>query len=221
MVFNETGLPGGSIWTVRLDKAEYSSTYSSITYTEPNGSYSYSIGSVQGFGPNPSNGTLLVKGSPFFVAVSFARVYEITFTDGALPRGTNWSVTLTGVASSVILTAPEAGGPSSLTRWSDDGSVIQFYLSNGNYSYSAYAPSYSTIEGTLEVHGPGTVALAFSTGSPASSTLPILDYAGIGVVVVAAAVVVALVFIRPRRNGPNVSKTSVKPSEEEDLGTSP
>ncbi|MEM4090916.1 MAG: hypothetical protein QXQ46_09295, partial [Thermoplasmatales archaeon] len=47
--FTETGLPSGAAWNVTLNGVKQSSSTSSITFSEPNGSYSYTVGIYQGY----------------------------------------------------------------------------------------------------------------------------------------------------------------------------
>jgi PKD repeat protein len=204
VTFTETGLPSGTSWSVTLGGTLASSTTSTLQFAEANGSYAYSIGVVTGYGTNPSNGTLTVIGAPLSIAVAFEKVYALTFTETALPTGTNWSVTLTGSASSVILITPLGSGLATLTRWSDGASTIQFYVSNGTYSYSCSASGYSSSTGSLTVNGqspaPATVGLTSSSSS--SSGFPTLDYVIIGVVVVVVAIGVGVVLMRRRGRAP-------------------
>ncbi len=203
VTFTESGLPSGTSWTVTLKGSPQTSATSTVTFTEPNGTYSYSVGPTSGYGPNPSNGTLTVSGATVSIPVTYSKVFAVTFTETALPSGTNWSVTLTGKASAIILVASLASTPGTLTRWSDGASTIRFYVSNGTYSYSSAAPGYSGNAGGLTVNGqsPAPATVGFTASSSSSSGIPILDYAIIGVVVVVVAVGVVVALLRRRGSG--------------------
>jgi len=136
--FNETGLPAGESWSVTLNGTFKSSTNPTIIFREPNGSYSFSIGGINGFTISPKSNTINVSGTSVSEIISFTpippSVYEITFTESGLPKGTNWSVTFNGT-----------------TKYSTLNS-ISFYAKNGTYYYSikmisgySVNPSYGSI----------------------------------------------------------------------------
>ena len=60
--FTEGGLPAGLNWTVTLGSVSHSSAGPSLLFYEPNGTYSYSIGSVGGYVPTQAMGNLTVHG---------------------------------------------------------------------------------------------------------------------------------------------------------------
>jgi hypothetical protein len=210
VTFTETGLPSGTSWGLTVDGIQHTSTTMNVTFNEANGTYSYSVGSASGYGPSPSNGTFLVRGAPVSVPVAFEKVYLLIFTETVFPVGTNWSVTLIGSSSAVVLVARLGSG--SLTRWSDDASTIRFYASNGTYSYSSYAPGRSNTSGSVSVNGqsPAPVSLGSGPSSSSTSGVPILDYLIIGVVVVV--VVIGAVLLLTRRRGKNPPAPVVSPS---------
>ena len=121
VTFTETGLPSGTAWSVTLNGSTLSST-SSITFTELNGTYSYTIGPVSGYESSPSLGAVLVTGYPISVSVAFskeiAKNYTVTFTETGLPSGALWNVTLNG------------------TSRNSSSSSIQFSRPNGTYYFS-------------------------------------------------------------------------------------
>jgi hypothetical protein len=121
VTFSETGLPTGTGWSVTLDGSSLSSASSTITFTEPNGSYSYTVGPVSGYELNPSSGTAIVNGSNEDLEVTFVAVaasHAVTFEETGLPSGTTWSVTLNGVTKSASTNA------------------INFPQPNGTYAYT-------------------------------------------------------------------------------------
>jgi len=100
--FTETGLPIGTQWSVTLNGTTKSSTTNTITFSEPNGTYSYRITTVnKSYIPVPSSGTFTVNGEPVNVSIIFKfQVNTITFIENGLLPGTNWSVTFNGVTNS-------------------------------------------------------------------------------------------------------------------------
>jgi YVTN family beta-propeller protein len=69
--FAETGLPLGNPWSVMLSGVTESSSSSSITFTEPNGTYSLLVGDVNGYSASPASGSINVSGSGATQSVVF------------------------------------------------------------------------------------------------------------------------------------------------------
>jgi thermopsin len=63
VTFTETGLPAGTSWSVSLNGTTSSSTSSSITFTERNGTYAYLISVPAGYSTSPTSGSILVSGT--------------------------------------------------------------------------------------------------------------------------------------------------------------
>ena len=122
LVFTETGLPSETTWSVALNGASQSSTGSSITVAEPNGTYSFTVGSVSGYTERPSSGSVAVNGAAVSETISFTPTttpkYTVTFTEIGLTSGTSWSVTVGRATES-------SATPS-----------IVFGLVNGSYAYT-------------------------------------------------------------------------------------
>jgi len=78
--FIETGLPPGTTWSVVLNAVSGANQSGSISFLEPNGTYSFTIGSVPGYQPSPTSGNLTVHGSEVSVQVSF--VHQTSFFGG-------------------------------------------------------------------------------------------------------------------------------------------
>jgi len=80
VTFTETGLPPGATWSVTLGGAVQSAS-GQITFSEPNGSFQFSVASVQAYTPFPASGPVLVNGTP--------QSFSIFFTSGnPKPLGT-------------------------------------------------------------------------------------------------------------------------------------
>ncbi|MGC8688950.1 MAG: S53 family peptidase, partial [Thermoplasmata archaeon] len=71
VTFTESGLPSGTSWSVTLAGSTKSSTTNTITFSEPNGSYSFSVGAVTGYTASPSSGTITVNGANVNQAITF------------------------------------------------------------------------------------------------------------------------------------------------------
>jgi hypothetical protein len=217
VTFTETGLPSGTSWSVTVNGTTRPSTTDAVTFAEANGNYVYSIGVPTGYGLGPSTETFTVSSAPLSIPVSFEMVYAVTFTETTLPPGTNWSVTLTGSAPSIILVIPLGSSSVTLTRWSDGASTIRFYVSNGSYSYTSSASGYSSHSGSFTVNGqsPVPATVGFTSTSSASSSPPFLDYVIVGVVAVVVAIGLVVVVQRRRGTGPSGPK---RPPSQPGLG---
>jgi hypothetical protein len=156
--FIETGLPSGTLWTVRvhgngtgqlgsLENQELTSYTTSMNFTLPNGTYHYWVAPVPGsfFTNGSSKGMFVVSGgppSPLHVTFTSPPLYTVTFTETGLPVGTNWSVRVGGW-----------GGVPIYETLSSTTSNILFQLPNGTYHFSI------------------GLVLGFNTPTPASGSL--------------------------------------------------
>ena len=159
--FVETGLPAVTAWSVMLATAVTgAASGSSITFTEANGSYAYTVSTMAGYVSNPSSGTLVVNGANKTVPVSFtpshATFYPVTFTENGLPSGDTWSVSMNGVENS------------------SSGSSIGFSVGNGNYTFSVAGPTGSVPDPTggkvVVLGGSQSVSVSFAA-PPAPKTI--------------------------------------------------
>ncbi len=225
VTFTETGLPAGSSWSVTLNGATQSTTTSGTTFTEPDGTYTYTTRALIAYPPIPSSGTVMVNGAGVTQAITFYEVFPLKFDEPGLPADANWSVTLTGTSPGIITVA--VSDDSSLTLWSDGASSVQFNVSNGTYSYTSSASGYTGSASSVIVDGasPPPVSLTFtanaSTGpanSSAASGLPILDWVLIGAVVIVVAVAAAVLLMRRK---PRVPPSPVAPATEPVRGAPP
>ena len=150
VTFSESGLPTGASWSVTLNGTSVSSSLFSMVFSEPNGTYSYSIGQVSGYSSSPSSGSVTVSGSNVDVAIAFTpttkSTYSVTFTETGLPSGTSWSVTLNGSTQSSAT------------------SSIVFDEPNGTYSYFIESvPGWSSTPtaGTVTLNGKESIEITF------------------------------------------------------------
>ena len=137
--FNETGLPSGTMWSMTFNGVKSTSQGSSIIFMAMNATYSYSVGSVHGYVPSSSSGSITVDGSNVYSTVSFrsAAQYLVVFDENGLASGTSWSVTMNN------------------NTQVSDGSQIIFQVVNGNYNYYTSASGYISTpsSGTVKVDG--------------------------------------------------------------------
>jgi hypothetical protein len=211
LVFSESGLPTGTNWSVTVGTTSHTSTGSTISFTEVNGTCSYSVGAVTGYTVTPSSGSVTVNGAAKTVSITFVKAssgatYAVTFTETGLPTGTNWSVTLNG------------------TSKSSTTSTITFQETNGSYAFSlpqvsCYVGSCkggtafiaSPSSGTVKVDGvAASQSITFTSSTANGKTnqttgivgLPGYDgYILVGVIAAAAAAGAVILLLR-RRNPP-------------------
>ncbi|MGC8515213.1 MAG: hypothetical protein ACP5OC_03650, partial [Thermoplasmata archaeon] len=153
VTFVESGLPTASStgaypseWNVNLSGVVKYSNTSTITYLEPNGTYSYSISSSGSYIPFPAASKVTVNGSDQSVRVAFIKnLFEVTFSESGLPLspiGIEWSVTLKNSSLNIILTE------------NSFAPTLVMTVPDGLYSYSVTSPStyYASPEsGTVNV----------------------------------------------------------------------
>jgi len=109
--FNETGLPSGYRWNVTLGSGGATSTGSSIEFTEPQGSYRFTVqGPVVHSGsriitwyPSPASGTVTLSGSAVTEDVSFTEKANVIVGDQAPFASPRLLVTLIGSPSVLVL----------------------------------------------------------------------------------------------------------------------
>jgi hypothetical protein len=122
--------------------------------------------------------------------------YQVTFTESVLPAGSNWNVTVLGVA------------------WNSMGTSLVVFVANGSYTYiarSEAAPGNWSADGSFDVSGrPVTVAVPLvspsipAAGTSAAATGLALDWLlpVLGVVLFAVVAVVAVLGMARRARGP-------------------
>jgi YVTN family beta-propeller protein len=101
VTFHESGLPAGSAWSINISGPTSTSTTSTLTWPEANGTYSYGVVPPSGFGAVPPNGSFTVTGDGVRVNLSFfstlVPLYGLWFNESGLPLGIAWSVEINGV----------------------------------------------------------------------------------------------------------------------------
>lgn len=141
VTFKQTGLPRGGmphnqwLWSVNLSNGQSiqnaGGSYSGVHYWnwtqfgELNGSYSFSIGTVNAYTPYPSSGNFTVNGSSINISVTFNPPpgYQVNFTEVGIPTEgiVYWQVTVDNLTMSP----------------GTNFTHLTFYLPRGNYTYRA------------------------------------------------------------------------------------
>ncbi len=144
VTFTESGLTLPTSWSVTLGGSATASSTAQVAFSEPNGSYAYSIGSIPGYSIAPAAATIAVEGRPVGVAITFAvaagPTYPVTFTESGLSAGTAWSVTLGGSAATSV------------------GGTVTFDAANGTIPYNlSNVPGWraNAYAGSVQIAGAG------------------------------------------------------------------
>ncbi|MGC8620249.1 MAG: InlB B-repeat-containing protein, partial [Thermoplasmata archaeon] len=147
IIFKESGLPSGTQWSVTLNGVIHNSTTNMIIFSEPNGSYSYTITTpINGstgirYVTLIPSGTTIVNGANATIDVSYETQYYLT-----------------------MLASPENGGSVSPTGgWYNAGSSVTINaIPNSNYEFVSWTGtgtgSYSgtSTQVTITMNGPIT-----------------------------------------------------------------
>lgn len=102
VTFSETGLPSGMLWLVTLNGTPESSTLRSLNFTEPNGAYPYTVGTVPGYNETPSSGTVTVNAGPTGVSVSFTKGPITPASKGSSIPLWEYAIVVAVIAAAVI-----------------------------------------------------------------------------------------------------------------------
>ncbi len=120
--FDENGLPSGSNWSVSVNGTAYRSNSSTLSLSEPNGTFSFSVTPPTGYVAAPAAGSFIVSGGPVLVSIAFNATptldFATTFTETGLPAGTQWSVALNNSSSGTTSTS------------------VAFWETNGSYQFT-------------------------------------------------------------------------------------
>ncbi len=137
VTFTESNLPSGSAWYVNISNGMKSGsiTGSSYSFSLINGSYSYTISTVNRI-YHANSGLFQVKGESLSERITFSKVlYTVTFTESNLPAETSWTLVFNGNSYTLTNTS------------------YTFHVINGSYSYHATSTDYMNISGSVLVKG--------------------------------------------------------------------
>ncbi len=70
--FVQSGLPVGTVWSVVLGSTAGYTDNSTLAFSEPNGSFRFSVGTVSGYHANRTNGTVTLASSGWVVQLAFS-----------------------------------------------------------------------------------------------------------------------------------------------------
>jgi YVTN family beta-propeller protein len=196
VTFDESGLPGGTTWSIDLAGTTNHSLTPIIGFVESNGPYGFTVGPVPGFTSSPSSGTITVSGAP--------QAEEITFTLAIAPLTASLVAdpdNLTIGASTVLTTTTEGGTPPfsyvyiGLPPGCKTSNLSALPCSPTGVGTFAVTVAVTDSAGT-QATGYATVRVQGSTSSP--SGLTPADWTAVAVVILGALIGV-LYFMTSRR----------------------
>ncbi len=155
---HEVGIPAGTAtWGIQLGSVGFTTSATSFSIGEPNGTYAFTTICPSSYSVNVSSGTFTISGGGEALWLGFSPVtFNVTFSESGLPSGTVWTITASGPAGSI---AGSSSGPN-----------LTLSLLNGTYSYTGASTdsSYATPGGSFEVSGEAeTISVVFALGGTA------------------------------------------------------
>ena len=202
VTFTESGLSSGTSWSVTLNGLTETSTNGTITFNEPNGTYSYVISGISGYRANTYSGTINVNGNSVSNSISWTiATYSITLMENGIPTGTAWSATLTGTTFN---------GQSVNVTSSSTTDTITFNEPNGSYSYIIHLPS-----GYQSNNAKGPVNVSGNSETATFTAQQTMNYLLVGIIAVIVIILVALgvTFLMRSKNKQKVMKQKEPPKE--------
>ncbi len=118
VTFTESGLPSGTNWSVTLNGSQMSSTGTTVVFTEPNGIYPFTAGSVAGYTAKPVSGSVTVSGA----AAGEGIAYASSGTAGRLSYSQAWTELSSDLSSSEKVVF--AGGGSETVAYSNSSAPV-------------------------------------------------------------------------------------------------
>jgi len=203
VALTETGLPLGTVWSATLGGSAESSTQPTLAFSEPNGSFPFTISGIAGWSATTYGGTLRVAGSPTGLVIAWSpAAYPVTFSHTGLPAGTNWSVSLAGVlmfstGEAISFTEPNGSYlfkpgpvPGWTTLFSGQTIVVNGSAVNETVAWSqiVYPVTFTEsglpsgtpwsvrLNGTVETSGTGSIAFREPNGTYPYAVEHVLDY---------------------------------------------
>lgn len=138
VTFIENGLSAGTLWSINLSGKVYSSLTSQISVSLKNGTYGFTLTSVNGFSGFPSIGNITVAGKQLNVSVYFVQkqggVLTLSSQDGSnlLSSGLFWSGQISSSGNIFMLS-----GGNGLFTIGDNGNAVKT-IENGNNGYYSF-----------------------------------------------------------------------------------
>ena len=142
--------PTNLTWSVTVGNVTKSTSGTSISFTETNGVYAYTIGTPSGFAVTSSvpASPVTIEGANLTVNVTFSPILSITFQESGLARGTTWCVTLVNTTECSTSSQVVFGGLTSGTYGFSVGSVSGYTVRPASGSVTLMSQS-ATVQVTF------------------------------------------------------------------------
>ena len=102
ITFTATGLPSGTYWSLTFDGKMYDSYGNMISYSVPNGTYSYTIGNISGYSASKPSGIITVNGDNLTVSLSFRPIPRADHSPGSSASAFSHIVFYIVIAAAVV-----------------------------------------------------------------------------------------------------------------------
>lgn len=196
VTFTAAGAISGTSWSVTLNGVPKTTSGTTVEFTEPDGTYAFSVGGATGYTATPSAGSVTVAGSAATQSIAFsstsgAATFAVTFTESGLVAGTNWSMTVSGVT--------ETSATTTLVFTEINGSNAYSVATTSGYTVS---PSSGNVMVSGSTAGP---AITFTStgggggGGGSSAGTPTWEWVALGLVVIGAIVAIGAGIVIARR----------------------
>lgn len=178
VAFHEENLPPGTVWYVNLSNGQsFSSTTSTISFNEPNGTYTFTATNLSDYYTTTSHFSVTINGKNVTETVTY---YHWAYITGTLSPG-NATLTINGHAVSV----------------SSTGS-FNVSVTNGTYDVVASESGYQTYYNnfTLNSGNEKNLTIYLKAVSKPSSISPLMIYGALGAAVVVVIGAAVAFFVR-------------------------
>lgn len=139
VTFVENGLNTNALWNVTFNATMQYTRSGTITFSVPNGTYTFTVGKRWGWAISPVSGTITVNGVAVTEDIQFVPIptYTVTFEESGIAPGARWTVNVTNMSNNGVNSSSAV--VTSSNPWS---SSISFEEFNGQYAYVTYSPGF-------------------------------------------------------------------------------
>lgn len=173
--FTESGLPSGTSWYVTLGSLSHSSTSSTISFTESDGTYFYTVGTVLGYSPSPSSGTVVVNGGNLGISITYSKNPGATLIISVSPI--NAVVSVNGILTTLL------NGQATITLsqgyYYINASLSGYHSFTNMYDFKSGLTYYANITlSPLSVYGylKGTISPESAIISASGVIIPVINH---------------------------------------------
>jgi len=155
--------------------AWFTASTRTMSFTEPNGTYDYTVSSANPMFAPPSGGAFTVAGAAVSEPAPFVEQFPVTLTESGLPAGTSWFVNVSG--------GPSYRSTTTTVGITDPNGTYNFSVGSANKSYRAPAGSFTVAGNPLSETVPFSLVTFPVTFTETGLPSPVLVKYGWNVVV--------------------------------------